>query len=449
MRIKYEQKFHPIGQGLFYSSSLQLDEISANVIFDCGSENIELINNEIDQYGNKDIDILIISHLHYDHVSGLEYLLMNRIVNTVILPYLFPEERLLLWLFNHNKPDWYKRFLTNPYSYLNEKKKVKKIIIINGDNDNNDYSVGFLDEFPPLNDNLIKEKNIQIKLDNVSQDIREQIQKTENIEFDDKKFFLKKDKGYISISQLFLAFFNYKIKKNEKFNRFIEEIEKLGINNTESKLTQLQNKKKQELIRKSYEILAKDLNITSLAAYQGFVFPFKKRERFIYVCRKNDCQDVFINNLYCDCFDCFVDAYFRCRFINKYKIYFDCFCNCHINCIKMIGTLLLGDIKLDYKIKKKKEMFVHFKKLLPSVRLVQLSHHGSKNGWNDRLISEIPSNSTYIASHGATNKYKHPHKEIVLKLAENNRKFISVTEKNAYSNSLEFVYFIKGVRNKK
>ena len=47
MRIKYEQKFHPIGQGLFYSSSLQLDEISANVIFDCGSENIELINNEI------------------------------------------------------------------------------------------------------------------------------------------------------------------------------------------------------------------------------------------------------------------------------------------------------------------------------------------------------------------------------------------------------------------
>jgi len=441
MRIKYEQKFHSIGQGLFYSSSLHLDDnISANVIFDCGSGNLELIKNKIDKYGNNDIDILIISHLHYDHISGLEYLLNDRKVNTVILPYLFPKERMLLQLLNYKKPEWYNTFLSNPYSYLNENKNVKKVIIINGDSENNEYSVSFPEELPPLNDNLINEKNIKIRLENTSEKTRSLISKNENIRFDEN-LSLMKDEGYILISNMCFSFFNYKINNTKKITDFNKEIKKIGITNTKSILT-LQNNKKRGLIKKSYEILRKDLNITSLAAYQGFILPFSRRKHSISIYSLNAFQDNFCNGLFCcNCEGC-IDDHIHSRFMRdyKYKFYFDYFCDCHkhCNCLKMIGTLLLGDIKLDYKNRKRKELFIHFKNLFPSVKLIQLSHHGAENGWNDDLIDEIPKSSIYIASHGTTNKYHHPHKKVVMKLAENSRKFTSVTEKSEYYNRFEF-----------
>jgi len=443
MKIKFEQKFHSVGQGLFYTSSLQLDSIFANIIFDCGSKDDRLINSKIDEYDKKYIDILIISHLHYDHVSGLEKLLQSKNVNIVVLPYLFPKERLLLKVINYNKPEWYKTFLTNPYSYLNKNKNVKKIIVINGDDDSNDYSVSFSDEFPPLNDKLIRENNIQINLEVSSKATRSQIEEDDGqIKFDDKRLLLMKDKGYISISQMYFSFFNYKINNNQKVINFEKQIKKLKINDTKSLLTKLQDPKKRELIKKSYEILRKDLNITSLATYQGFVLPFSNKKHSVYVYDINTSRDYFINNLFCSSCNCFIDAHFHGQFIEDYKckFNFDCFCDCHkhCNCSKMVGTLLLGDIKLDYKTTKRKEMFTHFTKLLPSVKLVQLSHHGAKNGWNDDLINQIQRNSIYIAVHGTNNKYHHPHKNVLIKLAESNRKYISVTEKNEYHNRIEF-----------
>jgi len=185
MKIKYEQKFHSIGQGLFYSSSLHLNNsISANIIFDCGSENIKLINREINKFNNNFIDILIISHLHFDHISGLDHLLKNRKVNTVVLPYLFPQERILIQSLNHNKPEWYNVFLSNPYSYLNEKENIENVIIIDGSDEENDYSENFPEEVPPLNDNLINEKsNIRIQLEEVEEKIKQSIGTKENLQF--------------------------------------------------------------------------------------------------------------------------------------------------------------------------------------------------------------------------------------------------------------------------
>ena len=222
MKIKYEQKFHPIGQGLFYSSSLYLnDNISANVVFDCGSENIELIKKGIKGFNRDNIDVLIISHLHYDHISGLDFLLKNmRRVNTVVLPYLFPKERILIQSLNYNKPEWYNEFLSNPYSYLNEKENIENVIIINGSDDENDYSENFPEEISPLNDNLINENsNIQIELEDVDDNTKKTVRINENLQFS-KKLSLMKDKGYILISNMYLSFFNYKIENSKKVNDF-------------------------------------------------------------------------------------------------------------------------------------------------------------------------------------------------------------------------------------
>jgi competence protein ComEC len=143
-----------------------------------------------------------------------------------------------------------------------------------------------------------------------------------------------------------------------------------------------------------------------------------------------------------DLFWCNSNVGFYClyRKEDKCKHHFEYVFKYHAssNCSKIIGTLLLGDIKLDYKGKKQKELFTHFKNFLPSTRWIQLSHHGANNGWNEDLIKSISGNSIYLASYGEKNKYHHPHKRVVMKLAENNRKFISVTEENEYNYEFYF-----------
>jgi len=444
MRIKYEQKFHPIGQGLFYSSSISLNNnITSNVIFDCGSEKIELVKDEIDKLKTYEIDVLIISHLHFDHISGLDYLLNNKKaeIKTIVLPYLFPEERILIQILNYNKPEWYNEFLSNPYSYLNEKDNIGNIIIINGSDNENDYSENFPEEIPPLNDNLINEnRNIRIQLEGVDDKTKKTIGIKENLQFGGK-LSLMKDKGYILISNMYLSFFNYKIEDDQKVKNFYNEINNLGINNTTTAITVLKDSQKRNKLANSYKIISKNLNITSLAAYKGFILPsYNSRHRYSFSIRNyNPIQCNFLNNLfYCDGF---IDGHFHGRSIkgSKYKFHFDCFCDNPNHCNAQIGTLLLGDIKLDYRINRRKDMFKHFKRLLPFVQLVQLSHHGAKNGWNDYLIKEIPKNSIYVASHRTNNSnYHHPHKKVIMQLAENNRKFISVTEENEFYNKIDF-----------
>jgi metal-dependent hydrolase (beta-lactamase superfamily II) len=288
MNINFEQRFYSVGQGLFYSSSLSLDNnVSANIIFDCGSENLELINNQIDNFPEKDIDILIISHLHFDHVSGLDYLLKKRKVNTVVLPYLLPEERMLLRFNNFNRPNWYNLFLSNPYSYLNEIENITRIVIINGDSDGDEYSENFPEEFPPLNDNLIYEKRINIQLQNANENTRKEISENEHIYFN-SKLSLMKDKGFIMVSNLYFSFFNYKIDNNKKIRDFKNNFAKSGITDIKSALKDDQHR---ELIKESYEILRKDLNITSLATYQGFILPIRQREHSFAIRTLNVFQD--------------------------------------------------------------------------------------------------------------------------------------------------------------
>ena len=91
--------FHPIGQGAFYSEHHEQDNGEIfNIIYDCGvvgrkgiisSKVKSLLRRFAAQY--KTIDILFISHLDYDHVSGISELLNNGVkFKRIILPLLYP-----------------------------------------------------------------------------------------------------------------------------------------------------------------------------------------------------------------------------------------------------------------------------------------------------------------------------------------------------------------------
>ena len=94
------RRFNPVGQGAFYTE--QFDE--ANVVFDCGTstqindrsnKSIPLIEREIMNIFEKgqEIDAVFISHLHIDHINGLEFLLKHCKVRRVFLPLLSESEK--------------------------------------------------------------------------------------------------------------------------------------------------------------------------------------------------------------------------------------------------------------------------------------------------------------------------------------------------------------------
>lgn len=82
-------KFHSVGQGLFYTGSIA--DGGLNFVYDCGTESSqEFINKAVADYTSqvKNVDFVLISHLHWDHFSGLYSLFRQCTVNKIYLPYL-------------------------------------------------------------------------------------------------------------------------------------------------------------------------------------------------------------------------------------------------------------------------------------------------------------------------------------------------------------------------
>jgi hypothetical protein len=92
--------FHAIGQGGFYTEFFS----NFTAVYDCGTDNPdkELINREIKATFDEDetIDAIFISHMHEDHVNGLEFLLNHCNVHCLFLPLLNDEEKIQLVLHN-------------------------------------------------------------------------------------------------------------------------------------------------------------------------------------------------------------------------------------------------------------------------------------------------------------------------------------------------------------
>jgi len=115
--------FHNVGQGLFYSGRIN----NFNFVYDCGSETRPHLKKSVNEYiknklNNEKIDLLVLSHLHDDHIAGLKFFFDTKIsFKTVILPYLSPFERLIVTLNIINLPNWFYDFWADPANYLVER----------------------------------------------------------------------------------------------------------------------------------------------------------------------------------------------------------------------------------------------------------------------------------------------------------------------------------------
>ena len=208
MDINVKFTYHTIGQGLFYTGRIG----GFNFIYDCGSENKERLNKAILHYKTKELsrylNLLIISHFHDDHTVGLGKLLNNLHVDTVVLPYLTPIERLTIALQKPYLPASYNEFyefLSDPVVFLFEK-KVKKIIIIGG---TEGEKQSYLPEQLPPN----KPKNSKIKWAEEMKDdekLKKQIKEYENSQWSEfinsGKLFIKSHYRYVTILNGFWIF---------------------------------------------------------------------------------------------------------------------------------------------------------------------------------------------------------------------------------------------------
>jgi len=127
IRYSCHFEFHKIGQGLFYSGNIE----DYQFVYDCGTSSRAVYMDKAikDDYyfrGKGPLDLLIISHFHQDHVSGIKDLLnKTNGVKRVILPYLFPQQRLVLLAQYVGQSagaisDDYQSFLINPVRYFHD-----------------------------------------------------------------------------------------------------------------------------------------------------------------------------------------------------------------------------------------------------------------------------------------------------------------------------------------
>ena len=147
--------FHNVGQGLFYTGEIYFrfedeDKVYPFIfVYDCGSYSprgipktiknaVKLFKKEVKpniKYKKPKIDLLIISHFDTDHINGLKELFDNFEIDTVVIPYYFPIERLIFALTNECLYKWYYEFLSDPILFLLNK-GVKRVVLV-GRNDYN------------------------------------------------------------------------------------------------------------------------------------------------------------------------------------------------------------------------------------------------------------------------------------------------------------------------
>ncbi len=126
---------YPVGQGLFTSLSYTPTVGGSRrcgrfkMIYDCGSGRSgripkslkrsidELLKHDLGAFNS--VDVLVLSHFHWDHVSGLPILLSQVEVEEVLMPYFTPCER-LSFLLTELPPylPWYIRFIADPVTFL-------------------------------------------------------------------------------------------------------------------------------------------------------------------------------------------------------------------------------------------------------------------------------------------------------------------------------------------
>ncbi len=336
---------HPVGQGGFYSEQLKECGKEVLVIYDCGGNNKKSMEYYLRNHfpvkpkkrkNNRVIDAVFISHLHDDHVNGLEYLLKYFKVKYLFLPQLKNDLLLEILLYN----------LINRKSAINN-------LILELYNDDRPYfgETRIIKVLPSNNEEVLNEENLR-SYDIVTDTISGSIISGTRIHFNREWLFIpynppaktKRPEGFYEYFKNTLQIGDFDFKK------LPDIVKEIGV----------------QKCRSTYKNYFRDNhNAYSMALFSGTLNPYNYR----------------VNP--------------NCLFLGDYE-------TAHVNKLRLF-----------------------FKPLWPTIRSLQVPHHGSKNNYTQDLYDFAIRG---FISAGETNKYHHPSIDTLIGIKENYCKPIIVTE---------------------
>lgn len=383
MTINGSFRFHPVGQGLFYSGILNSSKSPFSFVYDCGTEsNRDFLRREIDDFkrllpksrssGKKSLNLLVLSHFHDDHVNGLEYLLQDVDIDTVVIPYMEEDQVLLARLESKKTEEFLDDFYLDAKGWL-ASHGVRRILVTgaerseaiyrsNGRNildqsnnnwDNNAYNNLEYDDFPLPEENIL---------------FRDEVDNTTVV-------YLGKETTIKSEVQCWeFSFGNIMIPKMKQYKDTIEDFMKSYLVTISDilKSKDLTNKLKRRL----RQVLSngRSTNQTSVIFKHRPLFRCTKYKGVIYI----SCSDIK-------------------RRIEEFGW-----------CV----SLLTGDIesltddieRAEYFDKQPLDVERH------SLLVLQVPHHGASGA--EKLPVDKEKNQYSIVSYGISNKYGHPSREV-------------------------------------
>lgn len=369
-------KFHPVGQGLFYTGSLANGYY--NFVYDCGTVSGKYyldnaINRYVKEMGHKinekpNIDFVVISHLHADHFNGIKLLKAKANIKKIYLPYLGNNEDLItLFLAGSiitsviNSEGEYEenifdslRFMRSLYGF-GERDETETAFI--GSQPNRDF------EDPEF---VYQEELIKMQVN---------------------------DKDYWSFALINRRF------NDGKIFELIEEIHDMLIAyNVDSVLSLIDKVSLKEIAKIYTDIFGTGQNLTSTVLLH---YPDFRRSYMQYLRAPNNS-------------------------LHNYRHYKFYSCICHedrlIESIMKTTSLLTGDIEINKDvadiIRRINDQFDE------AIGVLQIPHHGSWRNYNF-MKSESIDAEIYVASYGLGNIYKHPSNRTIGDLHKHNKKYYS------------------------
>ncbi len=369
---------HPVGQGGFYTETLKSDSDEINVIFDCGGNNKTSMEYYLENYypkKTKTIDAVFISHLHADHINGLQYLLNNCSVRYLFLPQLTIDERLEVLLYNDLKSE---SDTSGVYSFLNEllntnnfyrETRIVRVLHYNRDDHASDEAIEDRDL------DIVKEIGVN------------SIKSGTKIHFGKEWLLIPYNPPIIKKKQGFYDYFKKQLTINNfNFMDLPEIVKEKGPDRCK------------EIYNKYFE---GNHNSYSMALFSGIA----KSHTYFNYC--DSCFNVMLKHCHC-CHHCHP---LRQMYRNKYSLF------CSPNC------LYTGDFDIKNQFNGMKLFYDQFWKTIGSI---QVPHHGSRNNYCPDLYEYA--NRAFI-SFGERNRFHHPNVDTLIGIQEKGCDPIMVTER--------------------
>jgi hypothetical protein len=352
-----------VGKGFFHTAMVVENNTTYRYIYDCGGCTKDTVNKKIAQYQtneelegrSNEIDMLIISHFHSDHINGLVDLFKKFKIKKLVIPYLHDDAKITAFaqLVANDSDNWQQLsgLIISPGQWLNEQNPDAQLFqISNEDNSDNNAEI-------PANG---------ISLGNPGIRNHSSLGKivSNNNEFWHFKFYVLESKSLINkiVPSLLKEFSMTKEELQEKL--------------TDSSWIKNNLEKIKEVYK--HECKGCDVNITTLCMYSGPVNSFHLHR--------------------------YSSSLQRCACKQYWHFY-------HWDILGWLGT---GDAKLkdahDFT-----NFETHFNMQLQRTDTITIPHHGSKGDYNSRL-GDFGLQHIITANHVIDPKGKHPATDVRLNL---------------------------------